>query len=869
MTAGAPVELPGLDPSWSRWISVPGADGGKHLWHVLDNGVADPVGTLLCVHGNPTWSYLWRRLVAAAPPGWRVVAPDQLGMGWSERPEAPRSLTQRIADLGNLTAALGVTGPVVTVAHDWGGIISLGWALEHRRDVRGVVLTNTAVAMPEGDLGPALIRLAHAPGLRAVVTVGSSVFVRGATALSWPPLPLEIRRAYAQPYRSAARRRAVGEFVADIPFRPGHASRPAQEAIAEGIRMLDVPALLLWGPRDPVFGEKYLADLRERLPQAEVHRYEGASHLLPEDAPQYAEAVATWVTDTFTTSDAAAPGSRGPSAKPPARPWSALAARSDDDSAAVVEAGGRSVTWAQLARRVADLAAGLAAAGVRPGDRVALLLEPSADLTAAIYASWRAGGVIVVADKGLGLRGMRRALRGAAPDHVIGSTAGLAAARAMGLPGTRILGGPATARLRRVLGAGHDLASLEVLGRTSPAPRDIQPDSDCAVLFTSGATGPPKGVVYTQRQVGAQLELVREAYRLTPDDSLVAAFAPFSILGPGLGIASSVPDIDVTAPGTLTAAKLADAAAAVGATVVFAAPAALRGVAATAPELTAEQATALGRIRLLMSAGAPVPAALLHDLRATFPAAEPHTPYGMTEALPVTDVTLGEIQAAGAGDGVCVGRPLPGVEVTISPLSPLGVADGPLTNSPGVPGEVCVRAAHVKDRYDALWATERAAARDPGWHRTGDVGHLDGEGRLWIEGRLVHVLTTADGPVTPIGPEQRIEQLDAVSAAAIVGVGPVGLQVAVAVVVPVGARRRRRPLRALPGTGRLAVAPADLTKRVRDACGIDIAAVLVTSTMPVDIRHQSKVDRTALARQAARVLSGTPVRWAARRGGTR
>jgi acyl-coenzyme A synthetase/AMP-(fatty) acid ligase/pimeloyl-ACP methyl ester carboxylesterase len=864
VTAGGPVELPGLDRSWSRWVSVPGADGEKHRWHVLDNGVTDPAGTLLCVHGNPTWSYLWRRMFAAAPPGWRVVAPDQLGMGWSDRPGAPRTLAQRVADLGHLTAALGITGPVVPVAHDWGGIISLGWALGHRQDVGGVVLTNTAVAMPEGDLGPALIRLAHAPGVRTAVTVGSSLFVRGATALSWPPLPLAIRRAYAQPYRSAARRRAVGEFVADIPFQPGHPSRPAQEAIAEGIRTLDVPALLLWGPRDPVFGEKYLADLRERLPHAEVHRYEGASHLLPEDAPQYAEAVATWVTDTFTTSDAAAPGSRRTSAEPPDRPWSALHARADDESPAVVESGGRSVSWARLARRVADLAAGLAAAGVGPGDRVALLLEPSADLTAAVYAAWRAGGVIVVADKGLGLRSMRRALRGAAPDHVLGSAAGLAAARAMGLPGTRILAGPARARLRGVLGAEHDLTSLEVLGRSSPVPAHSPPDSDCAVVFTSGATGPPKGVVYTQRQVGAQLELVRKTYRLTPDDSLVAAFAPFSILGPGLGIASSVPDVDVTAPGTLTAAKLADAAADVGATVVFAAPAALRGVAATAAELTAQQRTALGRIRLLMSAGAPVPTPLLHDLRATtFPAAEPHTPYGMTEALPVTDITLDDIEAAGSGNGVCVGRPVPGVEVNISPLSLLGVADGPLTSSPGVHGEVCVRAAHVKDRYDALWAAERAAARDPGWHRTGDVGHMDGEGRLWIEGRLAHVITTADGVVTPVGLERRIEDLHVVSAAAVVGVGPEGAQVAVAVVVP-AARARRHASRA----GRLTVASPELADQVRETAGIDLAAVLATTTLPVDIRHQSKVDRAALARRAARLLSGTPVRWSARRGGT-
>ena len=852
-----PPALPGLDPAWSRSVRVPGTDGVEHCWHVLDNGVTDPVGTLLCVHGNPTWSYLWRRLLAAAPPGWRVVAPDQLGMGWSDRLPEPRSLRRRVADLGDLTAALGVTGPVVTVGHDWGGVISLGWALEHRAQLRGVVLANTAVAMPAGDLGPALIRLAHAPGVRSAVTVGTPVFVRATTALSRPALPADVRDAFAAPYRSAARRRSVGDFVADIPFAPGHPSRPVQEAIAEGIRTLDVPALLLWGPRDPVFGERYLTDLRARMPQARLHRYEGASHLLPEDAPQYADAVVQWVADLDAGHDPA--GARPvPSGDAGRRLWSALDERSGDDTPAVVEVGGATVSWSRLSRRVADLAAGLAASGVRPGHRVALLVEPSADLTAAVYAVWRAGAVVVVADKGLGLAGMRRALRSAAVDHVVGGPRGLAAARLMGLPGSRIAAGAPGRAARRALGATAALDELEVLGRTAPAPADAPVDADCAVLFTSGATGPAKGVVYTHRQAAAQLELVRASYGLTDGDRLVAAFAPFAILGPALGIGSAVPDVDVAAPGSLTAAALADAAAAVDATVVFASPAALRRVVATAADLSAGRREALGGIRLLMSAGAPVPATLLRSLREVLPAADAHTPYGMTEVLPVTDVSLAGIEAAGDGEGVCVGRPLPGVDVRVSPLSPTGAADAPLTDRAGVTGEVCVRAAHVKDRYDAMWALERAASRDPGWHRTGDIGHLDADGRLWIEGRLQHVVATASGAVTPVGIEQRVERVPGVAAAAAVGVGPAGAQVVVVVVVPSGidpaASGRRRPA----GRGdRLRLADTDRADAVRAAAGVDVAAVLVAGRLPVDVRHQSKVDRSEVARRAARVLAGS------------
>jgi acyl-coenzyme A synthetase/AMP-(fatty) acid ligase len=202
------------------------------------------------------------------------------------------------------------------------------------------------------------------------------------------------------------------------------------------------------------------------------------------------------------------------------------------------------------------------------------------------------------------------------------------------------------------------------------------------------------------------------------------------------------------------------------------------------------------------------------------------------------------------------------VKVRVSPLTALGVADGPLTDRSAVVGELCVRAPHRKDRYDALWGTERAASRDPGWHRTGDVGHLDADGRVWIEGRLAHVITTADGVVTPVGVEQRVESVDGVAAAAVVGVGPVGTQVAVAVVVPVDrsgggrsvlGRRRRSP-------ERLSLAPGELADRVRGAAGVAVAAVLVSGRLPVDIRHQSKVDRLELARRAARLLSGTPLR---------
>jgi olefin beta-lactone synthetase len=342
---------------------------------------------------------------------------------------------------------------------------------------------------------------------------------------------------------------------------------------------------------------------------------------------------------------------------------------------------------------------------------------------------------------------------------------------------------------------------------------------------------------------------VRSTYHLTADDRLVAAFAPFALLAPGLGIGSTVPDIDVTAPATLTAAALADAVSAGAATIVFASPAALRNVDATAAGLSAERLSALRRVRLCMSAGAPVPTPLLESLRAILPNAAFHTPYGMTEALPVTDVSLDQIRAAGVGEGVCVGAPVATVQVRVSPLSADGAADGALTTEPHRTGEISVRAPHVKDRYDALWATERASSRDPGWHRTGDVGHLDVQGRLWVEGRLVHVISTADGVVTPVGVEQRVERLAEVRAAAAVGVGPRGSQVVVVVVVLADSSPGRR-------RGRLRLAPAAVADAVRAAAATEVAAVLTAPALPVDIRHGSKVDRQAVAVRASRLLAG-------------
>ena len=681
------IGMPGVDPVWSTLVQAIDAEGVPRTWHVLDNGVAPEVGTLLCVHGNPTWSYLWRRFLSCADPGWRVVAVDQLGMGYSERPNLPRTLACRIDDLDAITSELGITGPVVLAAHDWGGPISLGWAQRHRDQMAGLILTNTGVAVPLDADPPALIRLARSRVLRELVCVRTTTFVRAAAALSWPQIPDEVRRALRAPYSSSQRRRAVAEFVADIPLESGHPSRAVLDDVACGLSQLGgVPTLLLWGPRDPVFTQRYLRDLQRRLPHADVHRYTRASHLVMEDAPHAAEDAWLWVRSNATTRGSAADT---PTPEPaPDRAVGVGVAAGSDDGPAIAELGHRGtrvISFAGLRDRVSALAEGLRRVGVRPGHRVALLVPPGLDLTTTVYACWQSGAVIVVADAGLGWRRMADSLRSADPDYLIGIPAAIAAAAAFQLPGIRVVAGEVPRPIRQLLGIQHSIDELVTAGDGSALVDTrrvrLDPDgaqsSEAAVLFTSGATGPPKGVVYRHHQLLAQLDQVRALCDVNPGDRLVAAFAPFALYGPALGIGAVVPRMDVTKPGTLTAARLADAAAAINATLVFASPAALRNVVATSGELTTEQSSALARIRLVLSAGAPVSVTLLRRLREVLPHAELHTPYGMTEALPLTDISLSELEEAGSGNGVCVGRPLPGVQIQISPLDPLGEATGP------------------------------------------------------------------------------------------------------------------------------------------------------------------------------------------------
>ena len=837
-----------LDPAWSRVLDVASHDGSTYRWHVLDSGPTldgPPDATMVCVHGNPTWAYSWATFLRKFGTRCRVIAVDQLGMGFSERTEL-RRYAARVADLGDVIEALDIdpVTPFTLAAHDWGGAIAMGWAVDNADRVDGMVLCNTGIGVPAGRKSPGLIRLAAAGPLRDFVCRRTPIFVSGTTRLSGPHINAADRAAFAAPYSSATARAAVADFVGDVPLQPGggHPSDSPLAEVAAKLGAITAPVLLAWGAADPVFNDDFAADLADRIPNTSMQRFPSASHLVMAEA-DVAAVVDDWLSDLVgglaaaaDIADIPAPAAGSDRAKPL---WAALDERRADTSIAFADmASGQSITWADFAERVDGVAAQLADRGMRPGEHVAMLTPPGVDLVVAVYGVWRAGGVTVVADRGLGLRGLGRAVRSTRPSWVVGPSRALRAAKT----------------LRWAPRAEHvdvDALMAKAIAGSDPLATEPAADDLAAILFTSGATGPAKGVRYLHRQLAAQRDALAATYKITADDSLVAAFAPFALYGPALGISTVLPDCDVTKPGKLTAVALDAACRRLDATLAFASPAALANVLATAGPVS-DGLDGLRGLRTVMSAGAPVPAETLTALSSLVPNASLHTPYGMTEVLPVADVNLEGINAASGGDpigGVCVGRPVPGATVEILPLG-FDPAAPPAAMPTGEMGEIVISTPWVSDGYHGLWATERAARLQRGdgkvWHRSGDVGHLDDSGRLWVEGRAVHNIDSAAGVITSVPVERLVETSLDLARVAAVGVGPAGCQQLVVVV---------EDLHGVEG-----LASTDLTARVRSVVKQPVAAVLSRRALPVDIRHNAKIDRTAVAGWADDVLAGRSTR---------
>jgi haloalkane dehalogenase len=262
--------------------------GGVRM-HYLDEGRGEAV---VCVHGNPTWSFYYRRLVEALRDSHRVVVPDHIGCGLSEMPgdeRYPYTLARRVDDLEALIDHLGL-GDLTLVVHDWGGAIGLGWAVRHPKRVRRLIILNTgAFHLPSGKRMPWQLSLVRDTPLGPLLVRGLNAFARGATrtACTRVRMPRELRDAYCAPYDSWAARRAVLRFVQDIPLRAGDPADEPLSRIEAGLAALaDRPALILWGARDFVFDHHFLAVWRRLFPAAEVHEFADCGHYVLEDAAE-------------------------------------------------------------------------------------------------------------------------------------------------------------------------------------------------------------------------------------------------------------------------------------------------------------------------------------------------------------------------------------------------------------------------------------------------------------------------------------------------------------------------------------------------------------------------------------------------------
>lgn len=547
-----------------------------------------------------------------------------------------------------------------------------------------------------------------------------------------------------------------------------------------------------------------------------------------------------------------------PSAAPPANIASALPERAalDPQGAAVISpakgGGWTTTTFAELEERSNRMASGLAAMGVERGMRACLFVHPGPDLIALTYALFKLGAIPVLADPGMGRERLLGALETMAPEVFIGVSrahvARLLFRASFRSVRIHVTVGP------RFFWGGAMLERLVSGGSPDFEPTPVGPDDPAAILFTSGSTGPPKGVLYTHGMFAAQVEALRRMYGFQPGEVDLACFPLFALFDIALGMTSVFPVMDATRPARCDPREIVRAIDQCGATTTFGSPAIWRRV---LPHCQ-DQGLKLRSLRRILMAGAPVPADLIQRAHAVLDIdADVFTPYGATEALPVAsipgrEVTPGLLEPMKNGAGTCVGEPAPGIRIKL-----IGITDEPietLTEELEVPlggiGEVCVSGPVVTHTY-AEEPGHTAAAKMTGpdgevWHRMGDVGRFDGEGRLWFLGRKSHRLETETGVRMPVPVENIFNQHPRVARTALVGVGPRGSETPLLVVEAIPGEH--------PGgetmTAGFIMQLRDIGRRVPRAA--DIEHFLFHKAFPVDPRHNAKIHREELKAWAER-----------------
>ena len=503
------------------------------------------------------------------------------------------------------------------------------------------------------------------------------------------------------------------------------------------------------------------------------------------------------------------------------------------------------LSFAELRAEVAAWRARLEAAGTAPGDRTLVMVPPGLPLIASVFALFQLGAVPVVIDPGMGRAAFLACVARSQPRRLVGIPLALLL--------SHLFRGAFRSVGSRILARGSLTARLTGPGVAPPVPRpawQARPEDLAAILFTSGSTGAPKGVCYEHGMFAAQVDLIRQAYGITPGEIDLPLLPIFALFNPALGMTTVVPELDPRRPAAFNPARIVQAIQQEQVTNSFGSPTLWRRIARHCQEAT----VTLPSLRRVLCAGAAVPADLWAAAPRFLPRGRLQSPYGATEALPLTTIDHAEVAALGAapGGGACVGRPLPGIEVRI-----IAPAEGPLTAAAvattrpaGEIGEIIAAGPVVTRAYDGLPdATAHAKILEGGrtWHRLGDCGYLDAAGRLWFCGRRVERVETAGGTLYPEPCEQVFRPHPRVPRCALIGLGE---------------RPAQQPALVVEA-GLVGVEADALVAELRTwAAAHPVTAAIRTfffhPRFPVDVRHNAKIHRLALARWAATARGYSP-----------
>lgn len=490
--------------------------------------------------------------------------------------------------------------------------------------------------------------------------------------------------------------------------------------------------------------------------------------------------------------------------------------------------------------------------GLRPGDRVMLLVKPSIDFYILCFSLFKFGAVIIFIDSGMGITNLKKCISHVKPDAVVGIPKAILFRRLFPKAFQTVKQTFCVGFTFGLLGADIRKQVRHCKPQTSNSPAT---SSDlAAIIFTSGSTGIPKGVLYHHSTFLAQLRLIREFYGITGDDIDLPAFPLFGLFSTALGARAVIPDMDSTRPAQVDPGKYVEAIKKYAVTFSFGSPALWRVVA----QYCSSADIKLDPLKLVLIAGAPVPGWLSESMVKVLPeSTNLHTPYGATESLPIVSMDGREIVSqtwhqTRDGKGICVGRTLPGIEVAIIPIS-----DDPIESiqevsflGEGEIGEIVVRGDVVTTGYDNHPDEDRLAKIMDGasfYHRMGDTGYFDTRGRLWFCGRKSHRVKRREKTMYPICCEAITNEHPNVFRSALVGIPDTAnfdYRQPVMIVEPCKDKQINNA-RLLKEVAQLA-AGHELTR--------DIDHFLIHDDFPVDVRHNAKILREKLAVWAEKEL---------------